>query len=54
MYKKFNTIVKIVNIIISFYIKTSNENSKKSDFFLFSYPSEYKLQRYQQIPQIKY
>lgn len=35
MYKKFNTIVKIVNIIISFYIKTSNENSKKSDFFLF-------------------
>jgi len=35
MYKKFNTIVKIVNIIISFYIKTSNENSKKSDFFIF-------------------
>ena len=32
MYKKFNTIVKIVNITISFYIKTSNENSKKSDF----------------------
>ena len=35
MYKKFYTIVKIVNIIISFYIKTSNENSKKSDFFYF-------------------
>ena len=35
MYKKFNTIVKIVNIIISFYIKTSNENSKKSDFSSF-------------------
>lgn len=35
MYKKFNTIVKIVNITISFYIKTSNENSKKSDFFIF-------------------
>ena len=38
MYKKFNTIVKIVNIIISFYIKTSNENSKKSDFFYFPIP----------------
>ena len=40
MYKKFNTIVKIVNIVISFYIKTSNENSnensKKSVFFYFS------------------
>ena len=39
MYKKFNTIVKIVNIIISFYIKTSNENSKKSDFFIFLSPT---------------
>ena len=35
MYKKFYTIVKIVNIVIPFYIKTSNENSKKSDFFYF-------------------
>ena len=35
MYKKFNTIVKIVNIIISFYIKTPNENSKKIWFLIF-------------------
>lgn len=46
MYKKFNTIVKIVNIIISFYIKTSNENSKKSDFFIFD-PPQHEPQRYQ-------
>ena len=43
MYKKFNTIVKIVNIVISFYIKTSNENSnensKKSVFFIFLSPT---------------
>ena len=50
MYKKFNTIVKIVNIVISFYIKTSNENSnensKKSDFFI-SYPPQHESPQYQ-------
>ena len=54
MYKKFNTIVKIVNITISFYIQTSNENSKKSDFFYFSILPQYEPQRYQEILQRKY
>ena len=53
MYKKFNTIVKIVNITISFYIQTSNENSKKSDFFIFN-PPQHEAPQYQQIPQRKY
>ena len=40
MYKKFNTIVKIVNIVISFYIKTSNENSNEnSKKFIFLSPT---------------
>ena len=52
MYKKFNTIVKIVNITISFYIQTSNENSKKSDFFPIL--PQHETPQYQQIPQIKY
>lgn len=57
MYKKFNTIVKIVNIVISFYIKTSNENSNensKKSVFLFFYHPQHKPPQYQQIPQRKY
>ena len=44
MYKKFYTIVKIVNIVIPFYIQTSNENSKKSVFFIFDPPQHESLQ----------
>ena len=46
MYKKFYTIVKIVNIVIPFYIQTSNENSKKSVFFIF-YPPQHESPQYQ-------